>query len=420
MTKTPWGDTDELRRRQLRPGSRLGPEEVARSQRERLFAAMVAAVADRGYEATKVADLVELSGVSRSAFYVHFSDKQACFLAALEASLQGAMDLVAARYDGRGSGLQAFVEVIAAQPAAARMAFLDVYPAGSRATELMDEAVAAVEALYREAFAARDGEQMPDELVRAIVGGLRRVIQNKLLRGEEDELEALVPGLWSWSFGYRPPPKPLRRRRSRSSARAADHDPGDPAERIIRASTEAIVERGYAAARVSDIVERAGVSLSTFYAHFEGKEAAFWAALDAGQARMFAQMLPVFRRTRPQGWPHAVRAGCEAMVRFMASDPEFARLAVVESYRAGPRAMRLRNEALGALRHYLEPGYELAPELSPVAADAIPGAVSALIYNQLQGSGPTSLAEIEASTTYLVLAPFLGAEEACALARGEG
>ena len=47
-------------------------------------AAMVATVADKGYEATTVADLVKLSGVSRSAFYRHFEDKQECFLTAAE------------------------------------------------------------------------------------------------------------------------------------------------------------------------------------------------------------------------------------------------------------------------------------------------------------------------------------------------
>ena len=59
-------------------------EEAERNHRERLFAAMVACVVEKGYEATRVADLVELSGISRSAFYRQFADKQECFLAAAE------------------------------------------------------------------------------------------------------------------------------------------------------------------------------------------------------------------------------------------------------------------------------------------------------------------------------------------------
>ena len=47
---------------------------------------MVASVADRGYAATRVTDLIELSGVSRKTFYALFHDKAACFEAAIEAT----------------------------------------------------------------------------------------------------------------------------------------------------------------------------------------------------------------------------------------------------------------------------------------------------------------------------------------------
>ena len=72
----------------LRPGRGTPREEAERNQRERLFAATVATVAEKGYEATTVADLVKLSGVSRSAFYRHFEDKQECFLTAAEALIE--------------------------------------------------------------------------------------------------------------------------------------------------------------------------------------------------------------------------------------------------------------------------------------------------------------------------------------------
>src|SRR6476469_3435306 len=87
MVTTPWGDAGTLRDRKLQPGRRLPPEEVARNQQERLFAALVAVVAEKGYEGTRVEDLLELSGVSRSAFYGHFRDKQDCLLAAVDAFL---------------------------------------------------------------------------------------------------------------------------------------------------------------------------------------------------------------------------------------------------------------------------------------------------------------------------------------------
>ena len=67
MVQTPWGDSSRLREKTLPPGRGTTAEEAAQNHRERLFGALVAKVAEKGYEATTVADLVELSGVSRAA-----------------------------------------------------------------------------------------------------------------------------------------------------------------------------------------------------------------------------------------------------------------------------------------------------------------------------------------------------------------
>src|SRR6266704_1168530 len=53
--------------------------------RERLVLGMVAAVAERGYAATTITDVVRHARVSRRTFYEHFADKEACFLAAYDA-----------------------------------------------------------------------------------------------------------------------------------------------------------------------------------------------------------------------------------------------------------------------------------------------------------------------------------------------
>ena len=120
MVLTPWGDSSELRGRMLRPGRGTPPEEAERNQRERLFAAMVATVAENGYEATTVADLVKLSGVSRSAFYRHFEDKQACFLAAIESLVEPALAMVggdepAADPEAGQRAFEALIEAITRQ-----------------------------------------------------------------------------------------------------------------------------------------------------------------------------------------------------------------------------------------------------------------------------------------------------------------
>lgn len=61
---------------------RLSPDEVGRAQRERLLRAMTAAVAERGYAAVRIGDVVARARVSRQSFYAQFPDKESCFLAA--------------------------------------------------------------------------------------------------------------------------------------------------------------------------------------------------------------------------------------------------------------------------------------------------------------------------------------------------
>src|SRR4051812_27161485 len=89
--RTPWGEASELKKRKLHPGSGTPRAEVVENQRERLFGAMVTIASTKGYEATTVADVIDLAGVSRSDFYKHFANKSECLVAAAEASLELAL-----------------------------------------------------------------------------------------------------------------------------------------------------------------------------------------------------------------------------------------------------------------------------------------------------------------------------------------
>src|SRR3954454_17806727 len=79
------------------------PEVVWQSQRGRMLEAMALAVAEKGYGATAVADVIAGAGVSRKTFYEHFTNKEACFLAAYDAGvtllLAAINDAVAAATD---------------------------------------------------------------------------------------------------------------------------------------------------------------------------------------------------------------------------------------------------------------------------------------------------------------------------------
>lgn len=424
MVQTPWGDAAELRERKLRPGRGTPREEAKRNQRERLFAAMVATVAERGYEATTVADLVGLSGVSRSAFYRHFGDKQECFIAAIEALVGPALETAEAGLELPGNmerAKQAFetlIRQIVGQPAASKMYFVEVYAAGSEGVALVDRTLDAFEALAKQMLDQMPGhEGMPSEIVRALIGGVQKVIHKRLYRGQEQELLELAPQLWDWLLSNPPPPGPLKapRRRSRKAPPFEERQAASsPPERILRALAAVVSEKGYPETTVADIVERARTSQRTFYEHFDNKEDAMVAALDSGSAQMLAAALPAFRRAHD--WQHAVQATQEAMFTFGVQEPEYARLGAVEMYAAGTRALEQREKVTEGMEGLLTDGYKVNPDVSPITAEAIGGALYALFYDHVKQKGAERLAEIVPPVVYVTLAPFLGAEEAYSLA----
>jgi hypothetical protein len=140
------------------------------------------------------------------------------------------------------------------------------------------------------------------------------------------------------------------------------------------------------------------------------EEDAFLSALDSGSAQMLGTVLPAFRRAKT--WEESVRAAYEAMFSFGIEEPEYTTLGAVEMYTVGRRALQTRDTVMEGLEALLVPGYELTPDTPPIAAEAIGGAIYALIYDQVKNNGPESLPELAPMATYMTLAPFVGAEQA--------
>jgi AcrR family transcriptional regulator len=427
MVLTPWGESSRLRERGLPPGRSTSALDAERNHCERLFGAMVALVAEAGYEATTVADLAELSGVPRSAFYRLFDDKKQCFLKAIEALLAPALAAASQRLapdgvpiDDEVQAKRAFAELIeatAAQPAAAYLCLVEVYAAGPEAVALLGRAIDELEKIAAALFEAIGREGMPSELVRALIGGVQKTLHKHLYRDEPEQLHGIAGQLWDWILLYPAPPGPLRGPRRRvpqpvpfEERQAASNAP----ERLMRALAAVVAEKGYPETTITDIIERAGTSYRAFYEHFESKESATVAALDVGSLQMMAAAFPAFRRAND--WPHAVRGTQEAMFLYGISEPEYAQLGAVEMYAAGKAALEQREKVTEQFEALLGPGYELAPQVPAITAEAIGGALYALFYDHVKDKGPERLAELVPWAVYVTLTPFIGAEEAYAVA----
>ena len=119
----------------------LTRDEVVGSQRARIFGAMAEAMAERGYAATSVGEVLRRARVSRETFYEQFESKEDCFMSAFEAAVG---TVLTASFDGGPAsarsalerfdrGLAAYLDALTAFPALARLFLLEVYAAGPSA-----------------------------------------------------------------------------------------------------------------------------------------------------------------------------------------------------------------------------------------------------------------------------------------------
>ena len=418
---TPWGEASALKQRRLYPGAGTPPDEVARNQRERLFAALAAVASQKGYEAMTVADLLALSGVSRSAFYKHFANKAEC-LAAAAAELVEPTAAALRSADANGGtrepreAFEAFFELLGSQPAAARVCFVELHAAGEAGEAIGDRGFEALVATVEE-LPGGNSQRTDSELTRALIAGLRKLIHTRLALGQETELEGLVPGLWQWLESVVPPPVPLavpRRQRLTSAAPFQGYTPG---ERIARAVAAVIAEKGYGAMSTDDIAARAAISLSTFYSHFGDKREALLGALEMSGAQITALAVPEARRAGD--WQQGVRALYEAICAYFVAEPAMAQLVLVGVYGAGLRALGRRDRVIDSLAAMLAPGFEANPAAPAVSAEAVAATVYALMREQLRREGPASLGMVVPLATYISLVTFVGPDQALAVANGD-
>jgi AcrR family transcriptional regulator len=447
------------RARTRRPSGPVARAQVRAGQRLRLALAMIDAVGQDGYRETRVADVIARAGVSRKTFYELFDNKQDCLVATYDLIVGEAvrrLELAVRDSAGWPGCAEAAISTLFASarenPGALRLSLLEIPAAGPAAVQRRERSVAAFEPFIRDALELAPGEGSVSNLaLKAIVGGFNRVLYRRVLHGEGSELDALVPDLAGWAASYYPAPAAMlaepsaRSRASRATSslgggRApgtlAPHPPlggrrglarGDQnvsrsfvvqsqRERILDAVTNLTAREGYAALRVEGIAEEAAVSLVAFYEHFADKEDAFLVAFEVGQGKALAIVESAF--VAQSDWRLAVRAGIAALFDFLASEPSFAHIALLDALIATEHTAQRSSAGVDAFAQMLAPGMEetggAAPP--PVTLEAIAGGLFEVCLHYALAGRIGKLPEAIPSATYIALAPFLGGEEAARIA----
>jgi AcrR family transcriptional regulator len=433
---------------------RLTREQVVAHQRRRLMYAMTAVVGEKGYNATTVAEVVARAGVSRRAFYQCFPNKQACFLATYDMIVEEVLDSVTNAYSGAEDladsasfGIQALFERSAADPNVLRLIMIEIGAAGPTGAARREQLIAAYEQRLRDVLGLTPGPGMiPNPILRAVVGGLNSILYVRAQSGTHNQLRELVPELVAWITSYYPAPasivtlkdSPPRQPRSglvggrapgtlaaisrtgrrrglarRNANRSRSFVVHSQRERILDAVANLCAASGYAALTVDDIAQEAAVSLKAFYEHFADKEDAFLVAYEAGYGKGLAIVEAAYEAA--PGWRAGVAAGISALFEFLASEPAFAHLVLIDAQFATPQTADRSDRGTTPFAQMLVPGLEETSAQTPpppVAIEAIAGGIFELCFSYAVGGRIAELPELTPRATYFALAPFIGAEEA--------
>jgi AcrR family transcriptional regulator len=155
--------------------------------RKRLMEGMSAAVAERGYADTTIADIVRHARVSRRTFYEEFASKEACLLALYVAAservirdIAAAVQTSADRDTQIARATEAYLARMAAHPVLTRTLFLEILAAGPAGLQVRREIHARYADFFRGVVEGAGGRLSP-ELAAAAVGGINELILQAVL-----------------------------------------------------------------------------------------------------------------------------------------------------------------------------------------------------------------------------------------------
>jgi AcrR family transcriptional regulator len=179
----------------------LPREFIAVRKRRRITNAMAELCAEKGYEATKIADIVRRAGVARKTLYDNFEGKEEVFLAAFDSAVDEATKRIEDACAEVGpnaeerivAGLRAFLNYVAEEPAAARLCMIEATSATPEASARYDAAMQQVSDLLGEN--APQGTGLPDTTEESLVGGVAWILHQKIRRGEAEQALDLLPEL---------------------------------------------------------------------------------------------------------------------------------------------------------------------------------------------------------------------------------
>lgn len=187
-------------------------------------------------------------------------------------------------------------------------------------------------------------------------------------------------------------------------------------ERLIAGLISALYEVGYQKTTVSIIGQRAAVSKSDFYKHFETKDECFIAAYDLAIERIRECVTTACEAAADEEWPGRVRASTAALLEFLSNDPALASITLVEGLRAGREVYDRYQGALDLFVGYLNEGAPISSNpggnVPEATGEAVVGGIASLLGRRILSGEAERLNDLFPEILEFVLSAYLGAEQA--------
>lgn len=186
-------------------------------------------------------------------------------------------------------------------------------------------------------------------------------------------------------------------------------------ERLIAGLIQTLYEVGYQKTTVSLIGQRAAVSKSDFYKHFESKDDCFVTAYDAAVEQIRQCVLAACKEDEGVDWPLRVRRAIQELLKTFTAEPALASITLVEGLRAGRGVYDRYQTAIESFVEYLRAGAPTTPagsEVPEATDEAVVGGIAALLGRRILAGESERLEELFPEILEFVLTAYLGVEEA--------
>ncbi|MGH2834319.1 MAG: TetR/AcrR family transcriptional regulator, partial [Solirubrobacteraceae bacterium] len=195
-----------MHRRLPRGPHDMTKNEVLHNQLHRIHSAMVEAVSRWGYGGTTVARVIQLSGVSRRAFYEQFSCREDCLIRTAAIIGFQLLSAVRERYsstrdvseDPARKMLEIFLDELQRRPKAARLLLIEAPQLGPVGAQAAINTISALEPLVLGGVPEAQLAQVPSPVRYGVTSALRWILEQPLRGEEAPRLAGLTDVTHSW------------------------------------------------------------------------------------------------------------------------------------------------------------------------------------------------------------------------------